>query len=364
MKMKELQELKNSLVADMKALTENEEMFDKAAFESKEQELKEVQDKIVALEKIEDVSKVDNKVEKVEKDGIENMEFKNKLMNGQEVRVDFKNQMTTTNAKLEKVSNGQAVIEKAQENPILGHLRIERVNGKSIVPVQKSKMGKLVKAAELAEIEKKDTTFETVDLRPLKYSAITIVSEELMETEAYDVEGIIVQEAREAIDNTIAELVIKGDDTCFGLEKVADSQGAKKVVRAGGASTLALGDVNKLYFALESKFRKNAIWVCNDADLQLLMTLTDNQGRPIVHQDLTQEFAFTLYGRPIVVSEDATKMYFADMTQAMVVGAGDNAQIKKSEDAYFATGGIGFRTTTVIDVKQAIGKAVAYLVTE
>lgn len=360
MKIKELQELKNSIVADMKAMTETVENFDKAQFDAKEVELREVEDKINALETVEKVTKVENKIEKVEKEGTQMKDIKNMLLDGQEVRVDFKNETKTTNVKLDKVANGGAVIEKAQENPILNHLRIERVNGTSIVPVQKQKMGKLVKAQELAEIAKKDGAFDTVDLRPVKYSAITVVSEELLGSEAYDVESIIVADAKESIDDTIAELVIKGDDTCFGLEKADTENGAVEIERTTEEG-LTLDDINGLYFALNSKFRKNAIWVMNDADLRLLMTLTDNQGRPIVHQDLSKEFAFVLYGRPIVVTEDATKMYFVDMAQAMVIGAGDTAQVKKSEESHFTVGGVAFRTTTVLDIKPAIQKAIAYM---
>lgn len=360
MKLKELQELKNSIVAEMKALTEVEDNFDKVKFEAKEVELREVEDKIESLEKVEKLTKVENKIEKVEKEGTQMNEFKNLLLDGQEVKVDFKNEMKTTNVKLEKVSNGQEIVEKAQENPILNHVRIERVNGTSIVPVQKQKMGKLVKAAELAEIAKKDTLFETVDLRPVKYSAITVVSEELIGSEAYDVEGIIVSEAKESINDTIAELVVKGDDTAFGLEKATDDNGAIEINRTT-PDALCLDDINGLYFGLAPKFRKTAVWVMNDADLRLLMTLTDSTGRPIVHQDLAKEFAFVLYGRPIVVTEDATRMYFVDLAQAMVVGAGDSAQVKKSEESNFAIGGIAFRTTTVIDVKPALQKAIAYM---
>lgn len=359
MKVKELLEAKNNVIADMKALTNCEDNFDLAKFEAKEQELKDIQDKIESLDKINKLT-VDNSTEKVEKVGKETMEFKNAILEGKEMKVEIKNAMTTTNVKMEKVSNGQHVAEKAQENPILGHIRQIPVNGTSIVPVQKGKLGKLVKADELAEIGKKDVLFEKVDLRPEKYASIIAVSEELMNSEAYDVEAVITEECRQAINDTLAELVITGDDTAFGLEKATKEMGAKEVTRKA-PSALTLDDINALYFALDSKFRKEAVWVVNDADLRLLMTLTDNQGRPIVQSDLTKEFAFTIYGRPVVESEDATKMYFADLAQGMVVASGATAEIRKSTESMFEVAGIAFRVTSYADVKPAITKAIAFM---
>lgn len=359
MKVKELLEAKNNAIAEMKALTNCEANFNLAKFEAKEQELKDIQDKIESLDKINKLT-VDNSTEKVEKVGKKTMEFKNAILEGKEMKVEIKNAMTTTNVKMEKVSNGQHVAEKAQENPILGHIRQIPVNGTSIVPVQKGKLGKLVKADELAEIGKKDVLFEKVDLRPEKYASIIAVSEELMNSEAYDVESVITEECRQAINDTLAELVITGDDTAFGLEKATKEMGAKEVTRKA-PSALTLDDINALYFALDSKFRKEAVWVVNDADLRLLMTLTDNQGRPIVQSDLTKEFAFTIYGRPVVESEDATKMYFADLAQGMVVASGATAEIRKSTESMFEVAGIAFRVTSYADVKPAITKAIAFM---
>lgn len=359
MKIKELQEVRNSIVKEMKALTEVEDKFDKEKFNAKEIELSEIEDKIKSLEKVQELTEVENKIEKVEKEG-NTMEFKNAILEGKEKTIDFKNAMTTTNVKMEKVGNGAAVIEKAQENEILQHLRMIPVTGTSEVPVQKQKLGKLVKAAELTELAKKDVLFDKVSLRPEKYATIVPVSEELFENAAYDVESIITEECRQAVNDKIAELVVKGDDTSFGLEKALKANGAKEVTRTT-SNALCLDDINGLYFGLDAKFRKSGVWVMNDKDLQLLVTLTDSTGRPIIHQDLARGFNFVLYGRPIIVSNDATKMYFADLAQAMVIGAGNTAQIKKSTEAMFDVAGIAFRVMSYIDVKPALQKAIAYM---
>lgn len=353
MNLKELIEVKNSVVTEMKNLVDKKENFNLETFNKKEEELKEIENKINSLKKIENLTIT-------EKEGTKDMEFKNCLIEGKELKVNVKNATTTTNLKMEKVANGEHIAEIAKENGILAHVRQIPVNGTSIVPIQKGKLGKLVKAGELAEIAKKDVLFDKVDLRPEKYSTVIVVSEELMASDAYDVEAVITEECRQAIDETLAGLVVTGDTTAFGLEKLTASNGAMEVTRQL-EDAISLEDVNNLYFGVENKFRKNGVWVVNDKDLRILLTLTDNQGRPIVQQDLTKEFAFTLYGRPIVESPDATKMYFGDLNQGLVVATGATAEIKKSTESMFDVAGIAFRVTSYLDVKPAITKAIAFM---
>ena len=66
-------------------------------------------------------------------------------------------------------------------------------------------------------------------------------------------------------------------------------------------------------------------------------------------------------GRPVVLCEDIENMIFTDLEKAVVAGVGANAQVKRSDDAFFTTGGVAFRTTVALDCKPAIVKAIAKL---
>ena len=138
------------------------------------------------------------------KEDKKDMETRAMLLEGKEVEV---RDMTKSNVKGEQVTNGALVADRARELGLKDYARIEKFNGNSIIPVQKSKMGKLVKAPELAEIAKKDILVEQVDLRPEKYSLLTVVSEELINDSSYDVEGLIKEEGNQAIDETVEGMI-------------------------------------------------------------------------------------------------------------------------------------------------------------
>lgn len=321
-----------------------------------ENEQKEVDDIIAKvkeidkqLETLREVKNLQNTADgDMAQDESEVQEKRSRLLNGDEVEI---RSMTKTNTKGETTINGELVKDRAKVIGLKDYARVEYFNGLNIIPVQKSKMGKLVKAAELSEITKKDILVDQVDLRPEKYALLTVVSEELMNDASYDVEALIREEGLQAIDETVEGMIA---DTLNKATEVVE-------VAPKAEGTISLDDVNALYFGLDAKYRKNAVFVVNSEHLKALFSLKGTDGHPILTRDLTQEFGFMIYGRPVVQADDIENMMFVDMEKAVVCGIGKDAQVKRSDDAFFTTAGIAFRTIVPLDVKACITKAIAKL---
>ncbi|CEP39705.1 phage major capsid protein [[Clostridium] sordellii] len=350
--MKALIEKRAKLMAELDAMDEKlgesieTRNISQEDIDAMNQKLKEVKEIDAQIEQQKETRNLKNTKEmKVE--GTD-METRAMLLEGKEVEV---RDMTKTNVKGEKVQNGALVADRAKELGLKDFARIETFNGNSIVPVQKSKMGKLVKAGELTEISKKDILVEQVDLRPEKYALLTVVSEELMNDASYDVEGLIREEGRQAIEETVESMIATILNTAEGVVEV--NQKANGVI--------ALEDVTNLYFGLNAKYRKNAVWVVNDEHLKGLAGLVGADGHPILVRDLVNGMQFKLMGRPVVLCEEVTAMTLTDLEKAVVCGVGANAQVKRSDDAFFTTAGVAFRTTVALDCKPAIVTAIAKL---
>ena len=114
-----------------------------------------------------------------------------------------------------------------------------------------------------------------------------------------------------------------------------------------------------MYFGLKAKYRKNAIFVVNDEHLKALAGLCGTDGHPILVRDLVNGMQFKLMGKPVVLCEDIENMIFTDLEKAVVAGVGTNAQVKRSDDAFFTTAGVAFRTTIALDAKTCIEQAIA-----
>lgn len=348
LKNKRLMEKRSMLLREAEELQEKVEKDENGEVLEK---LKEVLDKIEAIDEV--LEKLNKSADKTVKDDDQDKdekdaETRSRLLAGEEIQV---RDMTSANTKGIATFNGELVTQRPKINTVKDYVRIEYFNGNSIIPVQKNKMGKLVKASELTNITKKDVLVEQVDLRPEKYALLTVVSEELMNDASYDVEELIRNEGLEAIDETVEDMIATVLNTATDVIKVTPK----------ATGVLSLADINDLYFSLPAEYRKNAIWVVNSDDLKALFNLVGTDGHPILTRDLTQEFGFTIYGRPVIECEGAKSLMFADMEKAVVCGIGKDAQVKRSDDAYFATGGVAFRTTVALDCKACIETAIAKL---
>lgn len=317
--------------------------LDKEKLEEVDAMINEVKEIDAQLEQSKEIRTLKNTKMKEDK---KDMETRAMLLEGKEVEV---RDMTKSNIKGETVTNGALVTDRAKELGLKDFARVEKFNGNSIIPVQKSKMGKLVKAAELAEISKKDVLVEQVDLRPEKYALLTVVSEELINDASYDIEGLIKEEGNQAIDETVEGMIADVLNKATGAVTVTP--------KAEGV--ISLEDVTNLYFGLNAKYRKNAIFVVNDTHLKALAGLVGTDGHPILVRDLVNGMQFKLMGRPVVLCEDVTNMMFTDLEKSVVAGIGTNAQVKRSDDAYFTTAGVAFRTTIALDAKTCIEQAIA-----
>lgn len=318
--------------------------LDKEKLEEVDAMINEVKEIDAQLEQSKEIRTLKNTKEM--KEDKKDMETRAMLLEGKEVEV---RDMTKSNVKGEQVTNGALVADRAKELGLKDFARVEKFNGNSIIPVQKSKMGKLVKASELAEISKKDVLVEQVDLRPEKYALLTVVSEELINDTSYDIESLIKEEGNQAIDETVEGMIADALNKATGAVTVTP--------KAEGV--ISLEDVTNLYFGLNAKYRKNAIFVVNDTHLKALAGLVGTDGHPILVRDLVNGMQFKLMGRPVVLCEDIEDMMFTDLEKAVVAGIGTNAQVKRSDDAYFTTAGVAFRTTIALDAKTCIEQAIA-----
>ena len=81
------------------------------------------------------------------------------------------------------------------------------------IPLHGNKIGKFVKTAELGTYKAQLADFKTKTLNAVKYTNLFTVSNELMQDSMYNIEAELIAQTKEALAQTLDELVIKGDTT-------------------------------------------------------------------------------------------------------------------------------------------------------
>ena len=240
MKIKELQEKRSQVIADMKAMTETteERAFDATTFAAKEEEIKAIDAEIRALETVEKLTKQEIK-QTEERKGENDMELRKEILEGKEIKLEERtiaNATTTETAKgLIQTDYASEVFKKMEHiSPLFAQVRKIVTNSPHVIPVQKGKLGKFVKTAELGEYVANKANFETVMLGAEKYTNLVVLSEEVINDNDYNLEkemqSLMDQNGYDTfiliatnILNSDSDLLVVGDNT----DKVEKAFGKK-----------------------------------------------------------------------------------------------------------------------------------------
>ncbi len=311
------------------------------------QKLKEVKEIDAQIEQQKETRNLKNtkemKVEEID------MELKNKVLNGETVEVRAVGN-TTAETGGKSVQNSELVTQNRPEQGVLKYARVTRVKGTEIIPVQKSPMTELVAITELEEMAKSAMQVGTVNLEPAPHGMIIPVSNTTLAKTSFDFEAFVKQEGQRAIEKCIAGKMLA---TMNGATKGSVTRTTEQV--------LTYQDILNLYLSLKQEYRVNGVFVVNDTDLKALMGLVGLDGQPILVKDLANGYGFTLFGRPVVQDDRATRIVFADIEKAMAVAVGEEVSVAKSTDVLFMANSTTFRIVVDVDVKATIEDALVFM---
>lgn len=374
MKIKQLQEKRNAVIADMKAMTEGteERAFDATEFATKHGEIEAIDAEIRALETIEKLTKQEVK-QTEERKGEDDMELRKELMDGKEIKLEKRaitNATTTETAKdLIQTDYASEVFKKMEYiSPLFGQVRKMVTSSPLSIPVAKGKLGKFVKTAELGDYVANKANFETVMIGSEKYTNLVVLSKEIMEDNDYNLEKEMQDQIVESFGMTMDELIVTGDGTVEGLNAFA---GGKVVQAATG--TITADEIVDLFFKLPIQYRKNACWVINDDTAKALTKLRDAQDRPMLIESYNEDVfgsTYKLLGRPVIINNNVATLdagagkkaiFLANLDAAMVVGLRKSLTVEKSKEALFLQDGIAIKAHARLDAKKLNEDAVVYL---
>lgn len=149
-------------------------------------------------------------------------------------------------------------------------------------------------------------TFEQVTLTPFELATFTDVSNQLLEDNAYGLEGELLTDYAESFGKTEGLAFIKGTGT--GQPKGLLTATGIKEVKTGVAATFPTSNpadvLIGMYHELATTHAANGAWLMNRKTLGEIRLWKDATGRYLVLDPITAGGASTLLGRPIVEMPD------------------------------------------------------------
>ena len=262
----------------------------------------------------------------------------------------------------------RTLVEALEEENVfrtLAHV-IRTSSGDRKIPVVASK-GSASWVDEEGAYQESDDAFSQVSIGAYKLGTMIKVSEELLADSVFDLEAYISKEFARRIGAREEESFFNGDGKGKPLGILAATGGAEVGVTAASATAITADEVIDLFYSLKAPYRKNAVWVLNDATVKQIRKLKDSTGQYLWQPALVAGTPDTILGRPVktsafmpVAAAGAKTIAFGDFKYYWIADR-QGRTFKKLSELYAANGQVGFMGTQRVDGKLILPEAIKVL---
>ena len=260
------------------------------------------------------------------------------------------------------------LVEGLEEENIfrkLAHV-INTSSGDRKIPVVASK-GSASWVDEEGTITESDDAFNQVSIGAYKLGTLIKVSNELLNDSVFNLEQYIAKEFARRIGAKEEDAFFNGNGTGKPVGIFNATGGAEVGVTTASATTITADEIIDLFYSLKASYRKNAVWILNDATIKVIRKLKDKNDNYLWQPSLTAGTPDTLLGRPVFTSSyvptiaaGAKTIAFGDFSYYWIADR-QGRNFKKLSELYAATDQTGFVATQRVDGKLVLPEAIKVL---
>lgn len=247
----------------------------------------------------------------------------------------------------------------------LAHV-IHTSSGDRKIPVVASK-GTAQWIDEEAQYPESDDSFGQVSIGAYKLATMIKISEELLNDSVFDMPSYIATEFARRIGAAEEEAFFTGNGTGRPLGILAETGGAQVGVTGAKADAVTFDEVMDLFYSLRSPYRRNAVFIMNDATVKALRKLKNGNGDYIWQPSVTAATPDTILNRPVYTSgfmptlaTGNKTILFGDLGYYWVADR-EGRSFKRLNELYAPTGQVGFLASQRVDGKLILPEAVKVL---
>ena len=212
-----------------------------------------------------------------------------------------------------------------------------------------------------------DESFGQVQLDAHKVGTIIKVSEELLQDSAFNLESYISSEFSRRIGDKEEDAFLNGDGSSKPTGILHATAGGTVGVAAAGAAAITADELVDLYYALKAPYRKNAVWILNDATIKLIRKLKTGDGQYLWQPGIKDGEVNTILGRPYFTSPfmptaqaGAKSIIFGDLSYYWI-GDRQGISFRRLNELYAGKGQVGFMASKRLDGKTVLSEAIQIL---
>lgn len=243
---------------------------------------------------------------------------------------------------------------------------IKTSSGDRKIPVVVTK-GTAIWLDEGEEYEESDSVFGQTSIGAYKLGTMIKVSDELLNDSVFNIESYIATEFARRIGAKEEEAFLVGDSEGKPTGIFNATGGAEVGITANSATALTADEVIDLVYSLKAPYRKNAVFLMNDATVKTIRKLKDGQGQYLWQPSLTAGTPDTLLNRPVYTSAfaptieaGAKTIAFGDFGYYWIADR-QGRSFKRLNELFATTGQVGFLASQRVDGKLILPEAIKVL---
>ena len=194
-----------------------------------------------------------------------------------------------------------------------------------------------------------EPTIRKVTLSPKKLTSLVLVSEELLEDAAFDVESYIGERTGIAFGRGAEDAFIN-NSTVTSMPGGIIVSASVGVTASSTGHTFTYGEIVTLYTSVKGPYRRQGSFLASDAALRAIMLLQDGDGHYIFQPSYSEGTPDRVLSKPIKTSEymsetmaaNAMPVLFGDFKQYKV-GMRKAMTAQRLVEKYADNGQVGFR---------------------
>jgi HK97 family phage major capsid protein len=193
-----------------------------------------------------------------------------------------------------------------QFSPIRQYAKVVTIGALDVVYPRRTASTAATWVGETATRATSDMAFDQLTLTPYELATFTDVSNQLLEDNAYNLEGELAADLAESFGIAEGLAFVKGTGGAKPNGVMGNSSIASIITgNATGFPTSNPTDIlMSLFHALPGVHAQNAVWMMNRTSLGVIRKFKDGEGRYIIVDPLSAGAPATLLGRPIVEAVD------------------------------------------------------------
>ncbi len=373
--LKSLEEQRNEAVQAMKDMTAQAETekraFDEAEtakFDELEKTVKNIDASIERMQRARDIELnviSDSKKAELKSEELEERAFENYVRGVIEERADA-NLTFGDNGAVVPTTIANKIIKKVHEiSPLYSLATKYNVKGNLEIPYYPAGTAdiEMAYADEFTELESTAGKFGSISLKGFLAGALTKVSKSLINNSQFNITEHVISTMAENIAVWLEGQLINGTtDKADGILK-----GITTEVTAAAATAITSDELIDLQEAVKDTYQNKAVWIMSRNTRKAIRKLKDNEGRYILNPDATSKWGYTLFGKPVYVSENMgdmaageTAIIYGDMS-GLAVKLSEAMEIQVLREKYATQHAIGVVAWTEFDAKVENAQKLAKL---